>query len=415
MCKHLTTTTLFVSLALFSGCTIQQPTFEGSNQKVLENSMQAIDAGSKLKNQLPSGAHVALRSMEQKSTLDQPIDSMVQDLTVQSLISNGFRTYERDEDALANLQLEDHKFLKVEEKGHSIINDLDIEKLHLDSMQTLTMPDETLVSSPFKSADYLISYRVLEAGITYHSLNDGFQWEDLKDTRWWFPWYYPDEIERETMIRLHLRAIKTKTGEIVYADNLMSINNEILEKGLSKKLKDYHYDFFSSGTPVQETLEKEQSLKKEESLKIPSLFKLLQPKKEKAEKKKETISFDILFGLDNTYAMMAGYEFSFGKLQAQYQLASVDDTSVSTNTMIFYTYSISFLQLHAGYNFGSTSSLISNYDYTIGEYVTPDPITTSNLAYGLSVELLDFLNLKANYFYYNDMQSNLSISAGLSF
>jgi len=435
--RYLPLILLTLTATFFSACTIAKPSYDASNQKILEDTMNDIQLGATLKSKLPSGTNIALRSMEQKRTLDKPVDALVQDIAIRSLVNNGFRTLERDEDALFNLQLEDNRFLKVEQYQRTLIDDLDVEKLQLNSLVALTLPEESLKQSSLRSADYILSYRVLEAGVKYHSLDDGFQWSDMGTLRFWFepvlPWAFEQEIERESMMRLHVRAIKAKTGEIVYAENLKSSKNEIINKNLSKKLKDYHYDFFKAGLPVQNTITAEDKVVRNSAEKSTTqsdspfaLFLALFPVEDKSPKEtipltnttKSTTSrfgVDVLYGLDTTFGYGVNYMFDFGRIgilgmiKNQSNAFNSNLTDTYTHTAFMYSIIMGDLQLHAGYALGGASTYNELSDTTIGTF------TTEGFAYGVSYKLLSLLNLTAHYYFFSEHATGFMISGGLDF
>lgn len=236
---------------IFSGCTILKPTFEQSNQYVIEKTMDALDLGKTLKKEVPPKSTFVLRSIERQQTVDEPIIAMIEDQAIASLVKVGYKVLERDAHTIGHLVRESAKTLKVEEHYKPLVEGLDVKELHLKKNSRLIAPAHAYRESKLKSADYIISYRVLEVGIKYNSLNDGFQWSDLKTTRWWFPWIYPDEVERETMVRLMVRLQEVKTGRITYSQILQSKNEEILEQNVANKLKTYHYDFYQNSATSQ--------------------------------------------------------------------------------------------------------------------------------------------------------------------
>ncbi|KIM09352.1 MAG: hypothetical protein KU28_01655 [Sulfurovum sp. PC08-66] len=426
--KYFNTFLLALIMAAMSGCTIAHPSFDSSNQKILENRMSDMELGQLLKTKLPSGANVALRSMEQKRTLDKPVDTLIQDVTIRSLVQNGFRPLERDEDALAHLRLEDDNTLKVEVPQKSITDTLEAENMELKSVADLHYIEENLVQSKLRSADYILSYRVLETGVKYHSTDDGFQWEDLGTLRFWFepliPWAFLQEVERESMIRLHVRAINAKSGEIIFAQNVHNLQNERVEKSLAKKLEDYHYDFFTASLPAQSTLSSEDRIDAktataataqtskdfwgkvstfvvgvgvavtgEESGTVSSMpAQNVEPA--------PRLGADYLVGLDGATGYGVHYRFDFGRVG--YLGLNKTSTDVYTGSTAIqagmYTYEMGRLQLHAGYAMTTIGSTSSN-----------------TIAWGASYKAIDFLNLTVHYYSMGDAYTNMMVSAGLAF
>ncbi|KIM09353.1 MAG: hypothetical protein KU28_01660 [Sulfurovum sp. PC08-66] len=234
-----------------SGCTVIKPTFEQSNQFVIEKTMNDIGVGALVKKQIAPSNTLVVRSIERSITVDEPIVAMVEDQMIASLYAQGFKVLERDAHTIGHLVRESDKTLLVEEPYTVATQNVKVEDLKFTQKESLLVPKHLYTQSKLDSADFILSYRVLEAGIKYNSLDDGFQWADLGELRWWFPWAYPQEVERETMMRLMVRLQNAKSGQIVYADILEHKNSDIIESGVADKLKTYHYTFYGHAQPLQ--------------------------------------------------------------------------------------------------------------------------------------------------------------------
>lgn len=245
---------LIGGIALFVGncATIVQPTFEKSNQYFLEQTIDKLKIGEQLIGKIPAGSSVALVSIEvtrENDWMDKAPIAMIEDQLIKSLVENGFKVVERDEDALRNLiregtnknyslshdQWEDAIYSPFYDRWPSITDTLP--KLPFD------VPDPTfqLYETQMKGADYLVSYRVLEAGILYKK-ND-----NINSTK---------EI-REGLVRLNVRAQSTKNGEIVWVGNLQGQNEDKVEKTLVPQLANFHYSYFGHKYPLQPKKKKE--------------------------------------------------------------------------------------------------------------------------------------------------------------
>ena len=220
-----------ILVLMMGGCVVKKPSFDTSHQKVLENATDALDIGARLKDKLRMGAKVSMRPLEYEKNSDLPLTSLIEDISIRSMLKNGFRVLERDEEAVDHLLLENGKWLKVDQEMQDISQTISVEQMNIETLQSIMQPSVGYMSSPLHSADYILSYRILEAGVKVNSLNDGFQWSDILDQYLNYQWWISEkQIELETMMRLHVRALDTKTGQIIYAQNLMNISKEVMDE-----------------------------------------------------------------------------------------------------------------------------------------------------------------------------------------
>jgi len=212
-----------------------------------------LQIGEQLIGKIPAGSSVALVSIEmtrENDWMDKAPIAMIEDQLIKSLVENGFKVVERDEDALRNLiregtnenyslshdQWEDAIYSPFYDQWPDVTDTLP--KLPFD------VPDPTfqLYETQMKGADYLVSYRVLEAGILYKKD------DDINSIP-------PKEI-REGLVRLNVRAQSTKNGEIVWVGNLQGQNDDKVEKILVSQLANFHYSYFGHKYPMQYSPEK---------------------------------------------------------------------------------------------------------------------------------------------------------------
>ena len=113
--------------------------------------------------------------------------------------------------------------------------------------------NDTTIESEFvfypthlNSADVVVFYRVLEAGIIYRKNEED---EDFE--------------KREGLVRLHIRVQKVQTGEILHATTLTSKFSDIIRKEFKPQLESFHYSFFSFDYPLQNNDEYPTGKKKE--------------------------------------------------------------------------------------------------------------------------------------------------------
>ena len=205
------------------------PSFDKSNQYFLEKVIGQLDVSNELVGKISPNYNIAVLSIENDITLDQPIISMIEDQIIASIIQGGYKVVERDSDAIKNFisegsekySLTYQKPSELSSSNNSIVNSLE------DGIRYI----ETQLSS----AGILISYRILEAGIIYH------EYPEKKDF----------EI-RDALVRLHIRIHKTYTGEIVHATNLSSSLSDTIRTELVNHLAAFHYSFFPYEYPLQE-------------------------------------------------------------------------------------------------------------------------------------------------------------------
>lgn len=210
---------ILLLLAIFTvGCKTLPPIeFENSNQLFIERTVDKLDLGKTFP--VPQGQSIALVSLENDKTIDLPIVATIEDQLVRSLLKNQFVVLERDNDMLKRLLRENHS--TDHKNGYSILT--------TDSAQTFVK----MYKTHLKSADYLVSYRVLECGLVYgRNIVDGY-------------------IDRNGLIRLHVRIQKVDTGEIVYAENLSGTYKDRVVAEYLQYYENYHFNYFQSGYPLQ--------------------------------------------------------------------------------------------------------------------------------------------------------------------
>lgn len=261
---------------------VVRPRFEDSNQCFMEKTIDELDIGGAIKNKLPSNSTVALVSMDSNAkrvaeNLDQALITVIEDRLISSLVSNGLKPYERDADVLANLIRErgdsENYSLTHDQWGYAIYSPyydfherVKVDTENLDAKETISgvagaitqvidlvsksaPPDESseeanllpdagflLYGTHLNPADFLVSYRILEAGILY--LADDVSYSSYKI--------------REGLVKLYVRVQNTKTGEIVFADNLIGEMDDKVRIDFIPQLANFQYSFFSHEYPGNE-------------------------------------------------------------------------------------------------------------------------------------------------------------------
>ena len=239
---------LAVYFLFIVGCasTYIQPSFEDSNQYFLEKTINQLDVAKELEGRISPKYNIALLSIEDNLTLDKPIVAMIEDQIISSLIEGGFTIVERDTDVIQNI-------IKEGNKKYSLTFNRPTENASYNNVTGDALePGINFFETQLSSAEVLISYRILEAGILHHE----------------YPENETSEI-RESMVRLHIRIHKTWTGEIVHATNLSSSLSDTIRQEFTDQLSSFHYTFFPYNYPLQEKVQY-QRVKTIKSVKIAS-------------------------------------------------------------------------------------------------------------------------------------------------
>ncbi|MBF0237825.1 MAG: hypothetical protein HQM12_08985 [SAR324 cluster bacterium] len=238
-----------VSIILITGsvgCTTVFPTFENSNQFFMERTVDQIEVGNKLKQKLPAGSTVAVRSIEKDFTSDRPIVALIEDQMIKSLSENGYKVMERDENSVFHLSRERMTngnfsvILRKEDKlpvpAETRVGVLSIGVVNEKDDKKEKSEDEyfKVIPTKLKPADYLLSYRIQELGIVYQRIPNN-----------------DEEKKRLGMIRVHIRVQDTNTGAIVYADNLQGELQDIIPSALVRQLRNFRYSPFPHTYPEQ--------------------------------------------------------------------------------------------------------------------------------------------------------------------
>jgi len=215
---------VIVLCIVFISCapTIPVAEFKDSNQYFIDKTAQKLKIRSLLDRTTTKGSKISVVSMEIPQTLDAPIISTIEDQIISQAVVNGNVVYERDPDLL--------KYL-IEEKSNSNYSIASQSQL-----QKYIEPDTVFVrlfETQLEPADYILAYRILECGLMYRKGSS----QKYK--------------KREGLVRLHVRLINTESGRILLAGNLTAQHEDEVRSVLVRKLKDFHYEYFSHELPVQ--------------------------------------------------------------------------------------------------------------------------------------------------------------------
>jgi len=237
--KYLEVFFVVIVMILFVSCAkqYQYPRYEDSNQIFIENTIKKLDIGKERDFSLLKNSKVILRSLETNQTLDYPLIAMIEDNLIRSLVKNRFNVLERDENAVKDM-IEESQNVKFslflqgdKEAGRYYMEGTSDRGNKIIELKEESIP---LLETRLSSADYMISYRILECGLNY---------EELKDDE--------THIKRNCLVRISVRVQRTSTGEIKYADTFEAKNSDIIEKSFVDPLSSFHYAFFSHKYPVQ--------------------------------------------------------------------------------------------------------------------------------------------------------------------
>lgn len=200
-------------ILFFTGCSTfrSHVHYDNANQNFLNLAIKKLDIGAKIIPSIPTGSSLVIRSMEHPETLDEPVLNLIEDYLVGNCLKSNFKVLERDQDII-------NKMIK-ERSNYSILED--------------SLSENTYYSSHLTSAKYILSYRILECGIRTSPI-----------TR--------KKLYREALVRLHIRLIDAKTGEIKLVRNIASLQNDEVTNHMNDYYKNFHYSFFDQDKSLLE-------------------------------------------------------------------------------------------------------------------------------------------------------------------
>jgi hypothetical protein len=244
---------LFPFVALLVGCAALFPpmervqpvkelpislSVEASNQFFLEQTVDNLNLSGALRSKLPPGSNVALVSMEESITLDAPIVALIEDQLIRSLVANNFHVRERDEHIVRRMVQE-----RLED-SYIMISESTSTPYMAESMEKRSDLWPPFLRTQLSSADFLISYRILEIGIAFLATDMSAKNLDRS----------VGGYKRQGLVRLHIRVQDAKTGEIVFRDNLQGVKEEEVSADMKSALErkgTFRYTFFPYDYPLQ--------------------------------------------------------------------------------------------------------------------------------------------------------------------
>ena len=256
---------LIILLFMITGCAFKKDVvidYKNTNPVKVEEATSGLEVAKLLPGPKKIDGTIAVRSIEEHiyHNLDISVIYMIEDNLISSLIENGYRAVERDPDALQNLYKESSKkYQKPDGLDNSpLIETLKLSDLTPDSSATCCAPNSVwdyliedhknqpkegdLSGTELQAADYILSYRVLECGVSYNEI-DSDQPKDIKDNLY--------KVERTARTRLHCRLTDSKTSEIISAGLIENHTTDIIHKDDIDDLKQFPIQYYHHTLPLQ--------------------------------------------------------------------------------------------------------------------------------------------------------------------
>jgi len=232
-----------VATLILSSCAIQEPTvtYEKTNASLIQKSIKDLNTLDNLKSNISKTDKIAIVGMEDYKTGDYSLLATLEDEIIKEFVDNGYKVLERDNDMIYRLFSEESKnykhinIVKGAKYGisSSSSND-DYYSYYLSGGSNSNSGYDQEYLSTLKSADKIISYRVIESGIVYDY--------DDKDAGM-------GEVEREARTILEVRLTNAKTSEILTAITLDGKANDFVKETDVKALKGFSYRYYSHTLP----------------------------------------------------------------------------------------------------------------------------------------------------------------------
>ena len=247
---------IFLFMLFITGCTSNKNNYlnyDNTNPVKIEEATSGINMTELIPSSLNGTIAVKSIELDLSHHLDIGVVYMIEDNLITNLIENNYRVLERDPDALENLyrestsnyQKENHQLSNSEsieqdtQSGVNVINvNLGDESSKKNDENSDSLPNEknTLINTDLTSADYLLSYRVLECGVVYTQVEDDINL---------------NKIQRNARTRLHCRLTNTKTSEIISAGVIENEISDILDRDDVLDLEQISYQYYHHTLPNQ--------------------------------------------------------------------------------------------------------------------------------------------------------------------
>jgi len=336
-------TVILVMLIVLSGCLtptatmdsqqdLGRPTFNNSHAILIEKTIREIPIQDLITDNINNGEKVIVASMERVYNDDTGLVPLIEDNLIYNLTELGYPVLEREDEILFQLDKERGNIYTAFAERElpvdpvlRLIYEMDKNGLnYLDFASVLTAANtglvvngnetqaalntidpavygeilqfyKTLDASFFekrnlavsnvelKTADVLVSYRVLECGILIDleqkEVEQGEKSSSLTDEK---KKLWRHKYNREANTRLFVRVVDAKTGEIRGAKIIENINSDTIEfwqgdeetsgdyfrrmTAYEKLLKNYHYTYYDQQLPLQRGTSSQQVYVKNEKV-----------------------------------------------------------------------------------------------------------------------------------------------------
>jgi hypothetical protein len=244
-----------------SSCAIKQTvSYEKTNASLIQKSIKDLSTLENLKSKINKSDKIAIVGVEDYKTGDYSLLATLEDEIIKEFVSKGYKVLERDNDMVYRLFSEESKnykhinrvkgakygataYSKNEDYNSYYLNGGS--KANSGSVYAEIKNYDQEFQSSLKSADKIISYRVIESGIVYdyNERDAGI-----------------GEVEREARTILEVRLTDAKTSEILSAITLDGKANDFVKKEDVSALKEFSYRYYSHtlpkthGNPTKATL-----------------------------------------------------------------------------------------------------------------------------------------------------------------
>jgi len=276
---------LIISILVLTGCASDEKriiNYMNTNPIKVEQATNGLDIASLLppRGEINDGT-IAVRTIE--GDIDHSLDSdvfyMIEDHIIANLVSNNYRVLERDPQAMHNLSREGSSTYKRETVSSasekSLLETMNLNDLTSDitsSVDCCGAPDSVWdyliddhksssdsegskpVGSQWNSADYILSYRVLECGVNYTPYDESAQsssssfGSSIRSST--LSNISGAKLKRSARTKLHLRLTDAKTSEILAAGMVENEIEDIVKSSEVEALKNLGYEYYHHTLPV---------------------------------------------------------------------------------------------------------------------------------------------------------------------
>lgn len=186
-------------------------------------------------------------SSEQADANDKALNALIEDAVISALANGGFPVYERDKDVLLRMAYQEGSdkmtaftLPPAEGSEQKVSSELPKYDVNYDKkIQIVTSKaNENFGSQNIETADFIISYRVLEAGVRY--LKNEFK-DDEGMT----------QVKRKALVKLSVRLVDAKSGKIVRGETLSGMEEDLAPKRYLKYIEKSDYSFYPYSLPLQ--------------------------------------------------------------------------------------------------------------------------------------------------------------------